>query len=89
MSMKHLSPGPTEDAMLVERGVRAMNVDVIGKSYDIAARYLRATGAVPDSASTHEALLELIVQMVHRGETNQIRLANKAISVFETARRSH
>jgi hypothetical protein len=73
------------NAMLVERGLRVMNVDVIGKAYDIASYYLRATGAVPDTAATNEALLELIVQMVQRGETNQIRLANKAIAHFEAA----
>lgn len=72
--------------MLVERGLRVMNVDVIGKSYDIASYYLRATGTIADTPATNEALLELIVQMVQRGETNQLRLANKAIELFEAAR---
>ena len=72
--------------MLVERGMRVMNVDVIGKSYDIAADYLRRTGVIPDHSATNDALLECIVQMFQRGETNQIRLANKAIVKFETAR---
>jgi hypothetical protein len=76
----------TEEAMLVERGLRVMNLDVIGKSYDIAANYLRRTGVIPDTSSTHDALLEMIVQMFQRGETNQIRLANKAIAKFEAAR---
>jgi hypothetical protein len=76
----------TEDAMLVERGLRVMNLDVIGKSYDIAANYLRRTGVIADSSATHDALLETIVQMFQRGETNQIRLANKAITKFEAAR---
>jgi hypothetical protein len=30
-------------------------------------------------------LLEVIVQMFHRGEYNKIRLANKAIAKFEAA----
>jgi hypothetical protein len=76
----------TEDAMLVERGLRVMNVDVIGKAYDIAANYLRRTGVIADSSATNDALLETIVQMFQRGETHQIRLANKAIAKFEAAR---
>ncbi|WP_322517225.1 hypothetical protein SR870_06635 [Rhodopseudomonas palustris] len=72
--------------MLVERGLRVMNVDVIGQAYDIAANYLRRTGVIPDSSATNDALLELIVRMFHRGETNPIKLANKAISNFEAAK---
>ena len=72
--------------MLVERGVRVMNVDIIGKAYDIAADYLRRTGVIADTAATNDALLEIIVYMFQRGETHQIRLANKAISKFEAAR---
>jgi len=72
--------------MLIERGLRVMNVDMIGKAYDIAANYLRRTGAIPDTSATHDPLLELIVQMFQRGETHPIRLANKAISAFESAK---
>lgn len=72
--------------MLIERGLRVMNVDTIGKAYDIAANYLRRTGAIPDNTATHDGLLELIVQMFQRGETHPIRLANKAISNFESAK---
>ena len=63
-----------------------MNIDVIGRAYDIAANYLRRTGAIADNTTTFDPLLELIVQMFHRGETNPIKLANKAISVFESAK---
>ena len=62
-----------------------MNVDVIGRAYDIAANYLRRSGSIADSSATHDALLQLIVQMFHRGERHPIRLANKAISIFEAA----
>jgi hypothetical protein len=62
-----------------------MNVDVIGRAYDIAANYLRKTGAIPDSAVTYDPLLEMIVKMFQRGEGNPLRLANKAISHFEAA----
>jgi hypothetical protein len=69
--------------MLVERGLRVMNVEVVGDAYAIAANYLRRAGAIPDSLATHDRLLEIIVQMFHRGEFNRIRLANKAIAKFE------
>ena len=69
--------------MLVERGLRVMNVAVVGDAYAIASNYLRRTGAIADSLATDEALLELIVQLFERGEFNRIRLANKAIAKFE------
>ena len=73
--------------MLVERGLQVMNVEVVGDAYSIASNYLRKSGGMPDSLATNDHLLELIVQMFHRGEYNKIRLANKAISKFETAAR--
>ena len=69
--------------MLVERGMRVMNVEVVGDAYTIASNYLRRTGAIPDTFATDERLLEIIVQMFQRGEFNKIRLANKAIAKFE------
>ena len=69
--------------MLVERGLRVMNVAVVGDAYAIASNYLRRTGAIADSLATDEALLEIIVQLFERGEFNRIRLANKAIAKFE------
>jgi hypothetical protein len=69
--------------MLVERGLRVMNVEAVGDAYAIASNYLRKTGAIPDTFVTNDALLEIIVQMFHRGEFNKLRLANKAISQFE------
>jgi hypothetical protein len=69
--------------MLVERGVRAMNVGVVGDAYAIAANYLRRSGAIPNDFVTNDRLLEIIVQLFHRGELNRLRLANKAIARFE------
>ena len=69
--------------MLVERGLRVMNVEAVGDAYAIASNYLRRTGAIPDALATNDRLLEVIVQMFHRGEYNKIRLANKAIAKFE------
>jgi len=69
--------------MLVERGLRVMNVAVVGDAYAIASDYLRRTGAIADSFATDEAFLTIIVQLFERGEFNKIRLANKAISKFE------
>jgi len=71
--------------MLVERGVRVMNMGVVGDAYAIAANYLRRSGVLPDNLVTDERLLAIIVQLFHRGEVNKIRLANKAIAKFETS----
>jgi hypothetical protein len=69
--------------MLVERGTRVMNVEVVGDAYAIASNYLRRAGAMADSFVTNDRLLEIIVQLFQRGEANKIRLANKAIAKFE------
>jgi hypothetical protein len=71
--------------MLVERGLQVMNVEVVGDAYAIASNYLRRTGAISDTIATDDRLLELIVELFHRGEYNKIRLANKAITKFEAA----
>jgi hypothetical protein len=71
--------------MLVERGLRVMNVEVIGDAYAIASNYLCKTGAISDRIATNDALLGIILEMFHHGEYNRIRLANKAISRFEAA----
>ena len=69
--------------MLVERGLRVMNAEVVGEAYAIASNYLRKSWAIADTLATNERLLGIIVQMFERGEFNKIRLANKAISQFE------
>jgi hypothetical protein len=69
--------------MLVERGLRVMNVEVVGGAYAIASNYLRKAGAIGDTLATDERLLEIIMELVQRGELNKIRLANKAIAQFE------
>jgi hypothetical protein len=69
--------------MLVERGLRVMNVGVVSDAYAIAADYLYRSGAIADSFATNEQLLSIIVQLFERGEFNRIRLANKAIAKFE------
>ena len=43
--------------MLVERGLRVMNVEAVGDAYAIASNYLRRTGAIPDTFATNERLL--------------------------------
>jgi hypothetical protein len=70
-------------AMLVERGIRVMNVGVVSDSYAIAANYLCRTGAISDSFATDEQLLAIIIKLFERGELNKIRLANKAIAQYE------
>jgi hypothetical protein len=71
--------------MLVERGLQVRNVEAIGDAYAIAANFLRKTGAMPDNHMTNDALLQIIVEMFQRGDSNKIRLANKAIAKFKAA----
>jgi hypothetical protein len=73
--------------MLVERGLRIMNIEVVGEAYAIAANYLRQTGGIADSFVTNDRLLQTIVELFHCGEFNKIRLANKAIAKFEASER--
>jgi hypothetical protein len=82
---RFISPHRRTEVMLVERGLRVMNVEVVGDAYAIASNYLRRSGAMADTFATNDRLLELIVQLFQRGESNKLRLANKAISRFETA----
>ena len=69
--------------MLVERGLRVMNVDVVGQAYAIAVNYLRRSGAISDPNGVNERLLEIIVQQFYRGDRNTLRIANRAIAHFE------
>ncbi len=69
--------------MLVERGIQVMNFEVVGEAYAIASNYLQGTGAIAESPAPNERLIEIIVKMVQHGESNKIRLANKAIAQFE------
>jgi hypothetical protein len=70
--------------MLIERGLRVMNVGVVGEAYAIAADYLCRSGALSNRLATDEQLLAIIVQLFERGEFNKIKLANKAIAQFES-----
>jgi hypothetical protein len=71
--------------MLVERNVQVMNVDVVGQAYAIAANYLCKGGFAIDPYLTDQTLLEIIVQLFHRGDRNSIRIANRAIVQFQAA----
>jgi hypothetical protein len=72
--------------MLVERGNRAMNTEVVGDAYAIASDYLRRSGAIGDDFTTEDRLLGIVVQLFHRGEANRLKLANGAIARFELER---
>jgi hypothetical protein len=76
-----------ETAMLVERNVQVMNVEVVGEAYDIAAHYLKKTGLIADTALINEQLLEVIYKLFDGGVRNRLLLANKAITKFERGRR--
>jgi hypothetical protein len=69
--------------MRVERGLQVIPVELVGEAYAIAANYLRKRGAIPDNFATNEQLLEIIVAIFQCGESNKIRLANRAIARFE------
>jgi hypothetical protein len=69
--------------MLVERGMRVLNAEVVGDAYAIASNYLRRSGALPDNFVTSDHLLAIIVQLFYGGEANKLKLANKAIAIFE------
>jgi hypothetical protein len=73
-----------ERNMLVERGMQVMNVEVVGDAYAIASNYLRKSGAISGTITPNDRLLQLVVDLFHRGESNRLRLANKAIVKFET-----
>jgi hypothetical protein len=70
-------------AMLVERNVYVLNVEIVGEAYDIAANYLRKTGAMEAESGVNERLLEIIYKMFNAGDRNRLRLANLAISKFQ------
>lgn len=72
--------------MLVEHNVQVVNVEVVGEAYDIAANYLKKTGAMKDTALINDRLLEIIYKMFTAGDRNRLHLANKAIWKFERIR---
>ena len=72
--------------MLVEHTMQVAKVEVVGEAYDIAANYLKKTGAMKDTALIDDRLLEIIYRMFNTGDRNRLRLANKAISKFERIR---
>jgi len=69
--------------MLVERGTRVIDTEVVGDAYAIASNYLRRSGAMADNFVTNDRLLSIIVHMFHAGEVNKLKLANKAVTKFE------
>lgn len=69
--------------MLVEHNVYVLNVEIVGQAYDIAANYLRKSGAMEDRHVIDDRLLEIIYKMFNAGDRNRLRLANLAISKFQ------
>ena len=73
--------------MLVERGLKVMNVEVVGDAAmpmpshrTISERPAPSPTSSPPMMRCSKSSCELF----HRGESNQIRLANRAIARFET-----
>ncbi len=71
--------------MLVDRGMQAMSVEVVSDAYAIAANYLRRSGVMPDTFQPNDHLVDIIVLLFQRGEFNKLKLANRAIAIFEAA----
>ena len=69
--------------MLVECGLRVMNVEVASQAHAIAWNYLSQTGAIDDARVANDRLVAIIMDLFERGEFNKIRLANKAITHFQ------
>lgn len=53
------------------------------EAYNIALDYLWRSGAVRNEFETYQFLSYQISQMVDRGQTNKLRMANKAISDYQ------
>lgn len=53
------------------------------EAYNIALDYLWRSGAVRNEFETYQFLSDHISQMVDRGQTNKLRMANKAISDYQ------
>jgi hypothetical protein len=70
--------------MLVERGVGAANGDVAADAYAIATNHLRRSGAIADNLVTSARLLGIVVHLLHRGEDNTLKLANRAIARLQS-----
>jgi hypothetical protein len=51
-----------------------------GKAYEIACEFLEGTGAIREEFETCVFLVQRLTAMVEEGETNPLRMANRAIS---------
>jgi hypothetical protein len=65
--------------------INSIPIDVVGGAYDIAVNYLKKTGRVPADVDIHESLFDSIVADYQAGNTNKLRLANRAIARIEAA----
>jgi hypothetical protein len=75
--------------MLVDRGLKVTNVEVVGDAYAIASNDLRKTGAILHIIASQDALLEIIGRLFHRGECNRIRLVWRRTREAETSAASN
>jgi hypothetical protein len=53
------------------------------QAYEIARDFLARSGAIRDDFETCVFLAQRITMMVEEGQTNRIRMANRAISEYE------
>lgn len=57
------------------------------EAYDIAFDFLTRSGEVADEFDAYVFLAQRIIAMVDRGETNKIRIANRAIAQYQARAR--
>jgi len=54
-----------------------------GQAYEIAFEFLARSGAIRDEFETCVFLVQRLTTMIEEGQTNSIRMANRAISEHE------
>jgi hypothetical protein len=65
--------------------INSIPVAVVGGAYDIAVNYLKKTGRIPADVDGYEPIFDSIVDDFRAGNTNKLRLANRAIARIEAA----
>jgi len=66
--------------------VNSVPIYIVDDAYDIAVSYLKAMGRIPREFGFYPPLFDWIARDFHTGNTNKLRLANRAIAHFEKAR---
>jgi uncharacterized membrane protein (Fun14 family) len=65
--------------------INSIPIALVGGAYDIAVNYLKKTGRISADADVYEPIFNSIVDDFRAGNTNKLRLANRAIARIEAA----